>query len=126
MLLSNNYSNTKLNKYSDIDSTELSELVRLLQEFLTVNLFKIGHGRKIKNSMLQQIENKDSLIVIKFGDFQNNKKMLCLIQQLSKQEVEKILLLALENSFNCNLSNRKIIFVREYPVPTIHGVTQNE
>lgn len=126
MLLPNNYSNTKLNKDFDIDNTELSELVRLLQEFLSVNLFNIDHGRKIKHSMLQQIENKDSLIVIKIGDFQNNKKMLCLIQQLSKQEMEKILLLALENSFNCNLSNRKIIFAREYPVPIIHGVTQNE
>lgn len=126
MLLTNNYSNTKLNKYYDVNNTKLSELVGLLQDFLSVNTFEIGYNRKIKNVMLKQIENKDSIIFIKVSDFQSDKKILWLIQHLSEEEIEIAVRLALENSFNCNLSCRKIICVQEHPVSAVHGVTQNE
>lgn len=69
MLLTNNCSNTKPNKYYDVDNTKRAELVDLLQDFLSVNLFEIGYDRKIKNVILQQIENKDSIIVIKIAEF---------------------------------------------------------
>lgn len=120
MLLPNNYSNTKLNKYCDVDDTNLSELADLLQDFLSVNIFQIGHDRNIKNVILKQIENKGSTIVIKNGYFQNNEKILFLIQHLSEEELEITLRLAIEKSFNCNLSHRKIIFLQEYPISAIH------
>lgn len=120
MLLTNNKGNTKLNKYYDIDNTKLSELVDLLQDFLSVNMFKIGYDRKIKNIIFQQIKNEESTIVIKIGNFQNNKKMLCLIRRFSNEEIEIALHVALENSFNCNLSHRKIIFVQKYPLSAIY------
>lgn len=121
MLLTKNNSNTKLNKYIDVTNTKLSELVGLIEDFMSVNFFEIAYGGKIKNIIIQQIENKNLTIVIKIGYFQNNKKILCLIQHLSDEEIKKVLRLAIEKSFNCNLSNRKIIFVQEYPISTLHG-----
>ena len=120
MSLTNNYNNTKLNKYYEINNTKLSELVDLLQDFLSVNMFEIGYDRKIKNVMLKQIENKDLIIFIKVSNFQNDKKILWLIQHLSEEEIEIAVRLALENSFNCNLSHRKIIFVQKYPLSAIY------
>jgi hypothetical protein len=118
MILPNSYSTTKLNKYCDVDNTNQSELADLLQDFFSVNLFKIGYD--IKNPMLQLIENKDSIIFINISDFQNNKKILCLIQYLSELDIEIALRLAMEETFNCNLSGRKINLVREYHVSLNH------
>lgn len=120
MFLSNNYCTTKLNKYCDVDNTNQSELADLLQDFFSVNLFKIGYDRKIKNPMLQLIENKDSIIFINISDFHKDKKILCLIQYLSELDIEIALRLAMEETFNCNLSGRKINLVREYHVSLSH------
>lgn len=126
MLLTNDNGNNKPNKYYDIDSTKLSELVDLLQDFLSVNMFKIGYDRKIKNMLLQQIENEESTIIIKIGDLQNNKKILVLIGRFSNEEIEIALHVALEKSFNCNLYNRKIVFVRVPNLWYSYGVTHYE
>jgi len=118
MFLPNNNSNTKPNKYCDVNNTKLSELVDLIKDFLSVNLYKISRDKKINNVILEQSEHRDSIIVVKLGYFQNNKKILCLIQDLSRVEIEIALRLALEKSFNCNLSKRKIVFVQKYTLST--------
>lgn len=120
MLLTNNYSNTKLNKYCDVNDTKPPKVVDLLKDFLSINVFKIGYDRKIKNSLLQQTENNGSAIVIKIRDFQNIQKILSLIRHLSEEEIELALRLAIVKSFNCNLSYGKIIFVQKYPLSAIY------
>jgi hypothetical protein len=115
MFLPNNYNTTKLNKFCDVDTTNQSELADLIRDFFSVNNFQIGYDRKIKNKILKQIKNPDSKIVIRTEDFQINKKIFWLIRHISAAEIEMAVRLALENSFNCNLSRRKIIVVQEYP-----------
>jgi hypothetical protein len=104
-----NYTTTKLNKYYYSNNIKLVRLHNLLQDFFAANLFQLNNFRKIKNILIQQIRNPHSRIIIRIDYFQNDRKILNLMQQLTEEVRLESIRLALENLFNRNLSKRKLL-----------------
>ncbi|MDN5845063.1 MAG: hypothetical protein L0H53_02175 [Candidatus Nitrosocosmicus sp.] len=108
MINVNNYTNTKLNKHFDSSEIKLIELHRLLQEFFVVNLFEVTHIGMIKNILIQQVMNPNSTITIGISYFEENKRILYLMQQLTEEARVESIRIALQKSFKIDLNNRLI------------------
>lgn len=102
------------NKPYDYSDSELSYIVELLRDYLAVELYKYSSAKEITNVIEDQIKNGYPIIIIKCSYFQRNNALLLLIHHLLEEEIERLLLIALEISLNCDLSKRKIIVEHDH------------
>ena len=107
------------NKHFDYCGNELLYLIGLLQDYFAVELYRYSSDKKITNKIIQQIKNDNSIIIIKCSYFQEREEILFLMQSLSEEERKISLRLALEKSFNRNLSNGKIIIESDCFISTL-------
>lgn len=110
-----NYNNEpKDNKSFDHRDKELLYLKELLQDYLAVALYKCSSTKEITNVIHYQIKNDYKILTIKCSYFQENKAILFLIHEFLEEEIDKALKYALEITFVCDLSRKKIIIEHDY------------
>lgn len=114
MSLPINNNTSKDNKPFDYCNEKLLDSIELFRDFFAVELYEYSSRKGITNIIHEQIQNKYQIIVIKCSYFQKDKAILLLIHTLLEREIEKALKYALEITFACNLTRKKIIIEHDF------------